>query len=553
MVGLCLELNRPRQGLTYAERAKSRTLLDMLTFRVDLGIQARSAEDAPLVEELTHLRAERDQLYRRWEGGREYKVRGWTAPNGGRQEVQQKVVALEKRIEELWYKLLIRNADYARDAAMWQVRTEPVQPHLSTDTLLIEYFIAHGELIAFLITTESIQAQRLPVDQTRIKHLLQLLWLNLRAASHSTPSRVSNLAKNARGLLGQLYVSLLAPLADTLASYPQLIIVPHGPLHYLPFHALYNGQKFLIEEHEIAYLPSASFLRYVTEVELASTGCVALGHSYGGRLPHAVQEVQSVTSLLGGQALLEDDATSARLLEGLQDCRILHVAAHGDFRPDNPLFSGLALADGWLTTLDIFNLRLRASLVTLSACQTGQSVVGGGDELLGLIRTMTSVPPAGTAAAALGLRTAGGQDSRAEAWQKRQDVRIAVFDTSPFEEISDGEKCEGCFRFHELMQDVFGDSAQVEPPLTVWHFNPISAPTCPGQDVEDPELDRETQDISNHGLFVAGLAHAVAPHSAISLIRVLANDGCGDLFTIEQAIDAYIEQTLAKQALWDFA
>jgi CHAT domain-containing protein len=47
---------------------------------------------------------------------------------------------------------------------------------------------------------------------------------------------------------------------------------------------------------------------------------------------------------------------------------------------------GLALADGWLTTLDIFNWRLQASLVTLSACQTGRSVVAGGDELLGLMR-----------------------------------------------------------------------------------------------------------------------------------------------------------------------
>ena len=67
--------------------------------------------------------------------------------------------------------------------------------------------------------------------------------------------------------------------------------------------------------------------------------------------------------------------------------RVLHLATHADFRPDNPLFSGLALADGWLTTLDIFNLRLDASLVTLSACQTGRSVIGGGDELLGLMRS----------------------------------------------------------------------------------------------------------------------------------------------------------------------
>jgi CHAT domain-containing protein len=73
---------------------------------------------------------------------------------------------------------------------------------------------------------------------------------------------------------------------------------------------------------------------------------------------------------------------------------------HGEFRPDNPLFSGLKLADGWLTTLDIFNLKLSASLVTLSACQTGRNVVAAGDELLGLMRAFLGT---GTASLVLSL------------------------------------------------------------------------------------------------------------------------------------------------------
>jgi CHAT domain-containing protein len=111
-----------------------------------------------------------------------------------------------------------------------------------------------------------------------------------------------------------------------------------------------------------------------------------LGHSYGGALPHAVQEAQSLAAILGGQAVLEDQATLSWLQDAAPDSRILHLATHGDFRQDTPLFSGLALSDGWLTTLDIFGLSLDASLVTLSACQTGRNVVGGGDELLGLMR-----------------------------------------------------------------------------------------------------------------------------------------------------------------------
>jgi len=171
-----------------------------------------------------------------------------------------------------------------------------------------------------------------------------------------------------------------------LALYPQLIIVPHGPLHYLPLHALHDGQSFLLEHHAISYLPGASLLRYCTEARPTASSALALGHSFGGVLPNAPREAETIAAILDSQIVLEDAATLARLREMAPDCHILHVAAHGDFRPDNPLFSGLALADGWLTTLDIFNLPLQASLVTLSACQTGRNVVGGGDELLGLMR-----------------------------------------------------------------------------------------------------------------------------------------------------------------------
>jgi CHAT domain-containing protein len=94
--------------------------------------------------------------------------------------------------------------------------------------------------------------------------------------------------------------------------------------------------------------------------------------------------------LWGCTALVEEEASLDSLHKRASECHVLHLATHGEFRGDNALFSGLALSDGWLTTLDIFNLRLNAELVTLSACQTGRSVVGGGDELFGLMRAFLS-------------------------------------------------------------------------------------------------------------------------------------------------------------------
>jgi CHAT domain-containing protein len=65
---------------------------------------------------------------------------------------------------------------------------------------------------------------------------------------------------------------------------------------------------------------------------------------------------------------------------------LIHLASHAVFREDNPLFSAIRLADGWLSLYDLYRLRLRASLVTLSACETGVSQVLAGDELVGLSR-----------------------------------------------------------------------------------------------------------------------------------------------------------------------
>ncbi len=395
-VALCLEMGQPARGLAYCERAKSRALLDMLAHRLDLSIQARSDSDRPLVTELLALRAERDRLYRRWqigEGMEQFSQRG--ASLGERYAVEQTVLDLEQRITDLWHRLLIRNADYARDAALWQVRTEPAQPYLDSETLLLEFYAIQGQLIVFLVTGSGVQARRLTASLAQVQQLLRLFWLNLATVPQSTAERTVALAGNTRGVLHKLHQLLLSPLQPELAHYARLIVVPHGVLHYLPFHALFDGSHYALEQHEISYLPGASLLRYCREAGAdphaqRTDHLLAVANSYGGRLPATAEEAASIAALWQGQLILDDAATVERVRALAPACRILHMAAHGDFRPDNPLFSGLALADGWLTTLDIFNLRLHASLVTLSACQTGRSVVGGGDELLGLMRAFLS-------------------------------------------------------------------------------------------------------------------------------------------------------------------
>ncbi len=383
---LCVALDRPQRGLEYVERAKSRALVDMLAYRLDVGIEARAPEDQPRVAELLRLRAQRDLMFRRWQGQEHLQVRGAAVAADGWEQIEQEVLEVESRITELWHKLLVRNADYARDAALWRVQVEPVQPYLDDETALVEYFVARGVLLAFVVTRQEITVHRLPGDLAAVQSTYRLLRLNLDAAPHSPAGRIPALTANAQALLHRLYRQLVEPLDAALRPFPRWMVVPYGPLHYLPFQALYDGARYLVERHEISYLPGASLLRYCLEPRQAAAGLAAFGHSFGGHLPNTVQEAAAIRQLLGGDLFTEAEATPARFREMASGRRVLHLAAHGNFRPDNPLFSGLALADGWLTTLDIFSLRLQASLVTLSACQTGRSAMGGGDELLGLMR-----------------------------------------------------------------------------------------------------------------------------------------------------------------------
>jgi CHAT domain-containing protein/tetratricopeptide (TPR) repeat protein len=390
IVALYLNQKQPDKALQFAERAKSRALQDLLAYRLDLRIEAHSPADQPLVDQILAYRHERDRLYRRWHTSEEPGQRDDPeAQLAAQQAIGEHIVELEEQITAVWHKLLVRNAAYAQNADLWQMHMEPIQPYLSRDTVLLEYFSIRNQLCVFVVTMDTIEAVQLETDLKQVQQLLQLFWLNLRtfrSVPQSSPSRTESLTRNAQGVLNKLYQLLLAPVRAQLENYGKLIVVPHGSLHYLPYHALFDGSDYLLQQFEMSYLPAAGVLRYCQTDHVMDGGLLAMGYSGGGQIPQTVTEAQAIAQSWNGHILVEEEATLENLKEQAGQYKILHLATHGEFRADNPLFSGLALADGWLTTLDIFNLRLKASLVTLSACQTGRSLVGGGDELLGLMR-----------------------------------------------------------------------------------------------------------------------------------------------------------------------
>jgi CHAT domain-containing protein len=103
--------------------------------------------------------------------------------------------------------------------------------------------------------------------------------------------------------------------------------------------------------------------------------------------PHIVREVTEVArSLPDARVFIGEEATEAVLRRYGATSRFVHIATHGRFRHDNPMFSSVQLGTSRLSLFDLYQLELPAELVTLSGCGTGLNVAEGGDELLGLVR-----------------------------------------------------------------------------------------------------------------------------------------------------------------------
>jgi CHAT domain-containing protein len=224
----------------------------------------------------------------------------------------------------------------------------------------------------------------------------------LRFAGRGVRRHAGQLVDRARRHLADLNETLLQPVARRLGDR-RLVIVPHRALHYVPFHALHDGDQYVVERRSVSYAPSAAVLLHCLELPQRSIEQALLVGVADEQIPRVRDEVMAIAEILPRSTVLLDAAATAAALRDLGPrADVLHLACHGQFRPDNPLFSSLHLGDGWMTVRDAYELDLGCALVTLSACETGVSAVAPGEELMGLARGFFS---AGTASLLVSLWT----------------------------------------------------------------------------------------------------------------------------------------------------
>lgn len=378
LVRICLHSGEERlvEALTIVESARSRTLVDSLGGSENL-IEPQDEFEANLVTQIGELREELNYLYKQI-----------NQPGNQRlQQLQTDIHERENRVLEVTRQLHHRRESAASASQTFDV--QQLQQQLGENDALVEYTSLGDELLAFIVLHDRIHVVRNLASLEKLGERLSALRFqidSLRFGARSVRRHLASLTQKINVHLQQLYAQLMRPLEQILEQR-KLIIVPHGGLHYLPFHALHNGDQYLIERCEVSLAPSAAIFQQCLQRGAHTLKRALLVGVADEQTPRIVDEIETLKEVFpGATTLIQDAATTEALRRNSVGVDVLHLACHGQFRSDNPLFSALRLADGWFTVRDAYGLKLDNALVTLSACETGANVVAPGDELIGLAR-----------------------------------------------------------------------------------------------------------------------------------------------------------------------
>ncbi len=365
------------------ERAKSRSMLDTMA-RMDeqntLGIPDE------LLAQYEELKQDLNWVYHRLHTPTQEADNNPDQQRSWRGALRQH----EASLAELWAQWRHPDLIAAPRNPVWTISSTTMQQALAPDTLLLEFYATEHAILVFGLTQQQMWSHRLSITRTELTHLLDQLRFQMNKFSYGQAYRsrhAAALLQSTDEVLQILYSRLLAPLS-AIQSADHLILVPHGLLHYVPFHALRHKDRYLIETHALSYAPSATILHQVmTTQHITPNDPPLLFGVEDPTIPHVAAEIAGLQKLFpAAHVHLGDQATATKLLTKPSRPPFLHISTHAMFRHDNPSFSALKLADGWLNVNEIYNLATVAPLVTLSACETGRNEISVGDELMGLCR-----------------------------------------------------------------------------------------------------------------------------------------------------------------------
>lgn len=379
MVEVCIQMQRYTEAVEYAERSKAQNLIELLSVK---------------------------DLYPKGE-----------IPPQVRQELQQLRLRIAQENQRL-KQAESKNYDFINQLRQDLAAKYPYTPlnfgeikQLAAEkTAILEWYILGSSFCSFIITKDNPQPKILSFPEPDLDLLID--WVNEYLGDYySNPQQWQNSLETKLANLAQIL-----HIDEILKSIPKtcdkLIQIPHRYLHLFPLHALpvsrENWQRFhsdnsncppnpyLIDcfDKGVSYTPSCQILHQVQKYQRGKFDKLFAIQNPENNLMAADMEVESIKNIFPNPVILaKQNAKKGKQLEEkleiaeqVADSHHLFFSCHGSFNPNEPLKSGLQLADGTLTLEEIiryFNLS-ECSLVTLSACETGQVRLDNTDEYISL-------------------------------------------------------------------------------------------------------------------------------------------------------------------------
>ncbi|HEY2380617.1 MAG TPA: CHAT domain-containing protein [Terriglobia bacterium] len=358
------------QAFTWCEKAKSQVFIDALAPHLPT---VRSKADEALITRVDRLRAELNGSYMRFRPE-------FLATPGLPQDAQ--VELREDELARTLNELSRSDSEYVSLQVASSVRLEELQQALPEDTTVLEYFFARDEVMAFVISASTFHVVRHVTPTKRVQFLAGRLQYQLERFSaliRNKKSDVSIQRAATDDLLRNFYSELIQPVMPFINT-SGLIIVPHGVLHRVPFHAFFDGERYVADLFDVSYAPSASVLKY----------CL---------------DRQDVTEKAPLHAVTRPAASLV--------ASFVHTEARVALRQDNPVLSRLEFADGASCVPDIYAAQWQTNLLSICSAETSMNGSADVDGFLGLLRSCLY---------------AGCRSVLMELWKVRPEPSVRFFD-----------------------------------------------------------------------------------------------------------------------------
>ncbi|MEQ8192447.1 MAG: tetratricopeptide repeat protein, partial [Candidatus Eremiobacterota bacterium] len=360
MIDILIKMNLGKDAFNYNEKARARAFLDILA---NQKINIHHGVNQELLAKEKYLKT-----------GIEYFT--------GNQD-DEKLEELKADYEEVLEQIKLENPEYMTLISVNPLTLEEVQSLLDKETVIIEYFLGKENSYVWITGYDTFNSIVINHNSKDIENLVTS-YRSLACDSMTSEKIKSNEWKD---ISQKLYNMIFKEAEIFIAGRKRMIISPHRSLNYFPFQVLIDDKgKMLVEKYEITCLPSASILKYCRDknhLKKDSLLAFELGDFKVGDfspLPGTEKEILGISKHVTHCDIYKNkDMTADILYKKGGHYDILHFATHGTLDSASPLFSSLLFADRTLPVYEIFDLNLKAYLVTLSACRTGLSEDANGD------------------------------------------------------------------------------------------------------------------------------------------------------------------------------